>query len=268
MAFNKDMTPYFAGPKTLHVFLLLDVSGSMGNYDGDSQNLSRIEAVNQSVDSMLNSFKFIEDLKLSMISFGDCANVLMCGASPKEALQKWQPLQADGMTCLGEALRTVSEMINDRNLVVPKRSYTPIVIVLSDGGPNDDWKSALQEFKTGKRTGKCKRMAMAIGSGADENVLNMFLGDSEYQLFHADDSDKIKDFFERVVLVTTTTLGKATTVTAASNANTPATNGNEQVANPNSAAPNQQAKPQHKPSSFVGLSSVLRRDYNNDDDDL
>lgn len=47
-------------------------------------------------------------------------------------------------------------------------------------------------------------MAMAIGSDADESVLNRFIEGTDHELFFADDAEKINEFFERVTMSVTT----------------------------------------------------------------
>ena len=97
-------------------------------------------------------------------------------------------MEAEGMTPMGDALRQAKAMIEDKEQT-PSRAYRPLVVLCSDGGPNDNWESAMDDFINNGRSAKCDRMAMAIGTGADDVVLNKFIQGTQNPLFFVTKAD-------------------------------------------------------------------------------
>ncbi|MDO4837340.1 MAG: VWA domain-containing protein [Clostridia bacterium] len=189
--------------KPLPVILLLDTSGSMA--DGD-----HIGTLNRAVQEMLRDFRKAANNEASI----SVAMITFC----KEQARVYQPLadvneididrvrlEAYGMTPMGDAIRTAKAMIEDKEQI-PSRAYRPTVVLVSDGAPTDDWKSALDAFMAkDARSAKCYRMAMGIGverGTAEYDVLRQFVS-SEEQVFEATDASEISKFFQYVTISTT-----------------------------------------------------------------
>ena len=195
----KDFT--VSKPRPLPVILLADASGSM-SYEG------KIDALNQSVRQMMETFSDEDDLRaqiqVCVIAFGGDArlHVPLQPASEIVKNQSWVDLEAAGLTPLGAAMRTTADLIEDREKV-PARAYRPTVVLVSDGQPNDDWEPALIRLTQEGRAQKADRIALAIGGDADEGMLKRFLGDPEKQVYHAEDARRIKDFFRFVTMSVT-----------------------------------------------------------------
>jgi len=183
-------------PKPLPVCLLLDISGSMY---GD-----RIDELNQAVRKMLTSLaeeeKMETEILVSVISFG--SEVKIDIPYTKASQVEWTDLQVSGMTPMGKALKMAKEMIENKE-ITPSRAYRPTIVLISDGGPNDSWEQPLEDFINDGRSSKCDRMAMAIGSGADKNVLTRFIQGTEHNLFTADNAAQLHEFFQRVTMSVT-----------------------------------------------------------------
>ncbi|RBL87209.1 tellurium resistance protein, partial [Streptomyces cavourensis] len=91
----------------------------------------------------------------------------------------WQDVQVDGMTNLGEALEVVSRELQTPPM--PQRALKPVLALVSDGVPTDDWKSGLRALDATPWGKKAVRVAIAIGADADRGVLQEFLGNPELQ---------------------------------------------------------------------------------------
>ena len=197
-----DMSKYTVKTaKPMPVILLLDVSGSMAG--------SSIDELNSAVSEMLKSFTRIEVmLQISIITFGNEVKLIMQQQEARDALNNWQDLDASGMTPLGTALRLAKDMIEDKE-IIPSRSYRPLVVLVSDGEPTDDWRTPLQEFVSTGRSQKSDRMAMGIGVDFNRDILSQFIaGSSQLEVFTAADASQIKDFFKMVTMsVTRSTTG-------------------------------------------------------------
>jgi len=189
----------FTAPKAkpLPVILLLDVSGSMSG--------EKIQNLNDAVRDMLNTFSDNEngeiEIHVAIITFGAQVNLHQPLASASTV--HWQDLSADGMTPLGTALQMAKAMIEDKD-IVPSRAYRPTVVLVSDGGPNDEWQRPLSMFINDGRSGKCDRMAMAIGANADEAVLEKFIEGTSNQLLYAENAKQLRDAFKFITMSVTT----------------------------------------------------------------
>ena len=207
-------------PKPLPVILLLDVSKSMGEVcdgsfrrtgrtffeDGKTWEVveggrSRIDVLNEAVSKMIASFARAEQLDreflVSVITFGSSVGVHL--PPTKASRVVWQPLTAAGDTPLGEALTLLKARIEDRD-ITPSRAYRPVIVLVSDGKPNDEWKAPLENFVTSGRSTKCDRMAIAIGADTDEDMLHTFIAGAPHPLFKASDASQILDTFQRITM--------------------------------------------------------------------
>ena len=183
--------------KPLPVILLLDVSGSMGSG-------AKIQNLNGSVKDMLETFRGTEnseiEIHVAIITFGAEVKLHQPLASASDI--KWQDLSASGGTPLGTAFKLAKAMIEDKD-IVPSRAYRPTVVLVSDGQPSDSWQDSLQAFISDGRSAKCDRMAVAIGSDADEVVLGKFIEGTKNSLFYAENAKQLVDFFKFVTMSVT-----------------------------------------------------------------
>jgi uncharacterized protein YegL len=184
----------FTAPKAkpLPVILLLDKSGSMGG--------EPIQLLNQAVHEMIEDFSKGSgevEIQVAIITFG--AEVKLYQPLARVADIEWRDLSVDGATPMGTAIKMAKAMLEDKD-VIPSRAYRPLVVLVSDGGPTDEWQAPLKDFISTGRSAKCDRMAMAIGSNADESVLKQFMAGTEYSLFYAENAKKIREFFKFVTM--------------------------------------------------------------------
>ena len=186
-----------AKAKPLPLYLLLDVSSSMGGKKINNLN----QAVKDLIQSLAGEEKVEIEILISIITFGNTVDVHL---SPTSASQvELANLNAYGMTPMGGALKMTKGMIEDKE-ITPSRAYRPTVVLISDGMPTDSWEQSLDDFINSGRSSKCDRMAMAIGSDADESVLKQFIAGTEHNLFNANDAKDLHKFFQYVTMSVTT----------------------------------------------------------------
>ncbi|MBC6109905.1 VWA domain-containing protein [Pedobacter fastidiosus] len=176
--------------RRLPVYLLLDTSGSMSG--------EPIEAVKNGVQVMISSLRqnpqAIETAFLSVITFDNVAQQII----PLTDLASFQmvDIKATGVTALGEALKLVSNRIENevmKTTTEQKGDWKPLVFIMTDGVPTDDWLPGLNEFKRQK---VAFTVACAAGSGADTGVLKQ-ITENVVSLDTAD-SASIGKFFQWV----------------------------------------------------------------------
>lgn len=192
----KSFTASTARP--LPVVILADTSGSM-SADG------KIEALNTAMRDMISTFATLDEgraeIHVAVITFGGSASVHQDLARAVDVVMN--PLQASGMTPLGAALDLATEMIEDKQRV-PSRAYTPAIVTVSDGQPNDAWEPALERLSASPRASKAQRFALGIGEDADADVLRRFLGNPKARVYGASDAGQIQSFFKWVTMSVTT----------------------------------------------------------------
>lgn len=151
--------------RRLPVYLLLDVSGSM---QGDP-----IEAVRHGVRALISELRgdpqALETAYLSVITFNSSARQV----TPLTELMlfKEPQLSAGGATALGAALRLLADCIKSevrKSTETQKGDWRPLVFILTDGAPTDDWREAAAILKTTK---PANIIACAAGAYADTTVL-------------------------------------------------------------------------------------------------
>ena len=196
-----DVTQFASSKaKPLPIILLLDESGSMY---GD-----KINKLNEAVRKMLGSCKREEtqasEFLVSIIGFGGRDNGDGTGAriinSPTSATQiEFGGVSANGMTPLGGALKLAKGIIEDKEQT-PSRAYRPLVVLVTDGYPNDSWEQPFVDFVEYGRSAKCDRMALAVGGDTDMSMLNRFVAGTGHEVFTTDQADGIVKFFKFVTM--------------------------------------------------------------------
>lgn len=165
-----------------------------------------IEAVKNGVQVMMSLLRqnpqAIETAYLSVITFGSSAQQVV----PLTDLASFQmvDLQPGGTTALGAGLRLLSECMDreiTKTTMQQKGDWKPLVFIMTDGIPTDDWQSGMREFQKHKTA---YTVACAAGSGADAHVLQQI---SKIVVSIDTDMHSITKFFEWV----TASIGVAST---------------------------------------------------------
>jgi len=176
--------------RKLPVYLLLDTSGSMSG--------EPIEAVKNGLQLLVSTLRqdphALETAYLSVIGFGTDATVLV----PLTELVSFQSptISAGGTTAMGAALSLLARQIDaevTRTTADVKGDWKPIVFLMTDGHPTDDWSAGLRELKQ-RKLGTV--VACAAGLQGDQSILKE-ITDAVVRLDSAD-SATISAFFKWV----------------------------------------------------------------------
>lgn len=163
--------------KTMVLFFLVDTSGSMYGEKIGSLN----DAIRETVPDLKDLSQSNPDaaIKIAVMQFD--TNVRWLYPQPIDSEQfRWNDLQAGGLTELGAALLELNGKLSKTQFMQEAAgSYAPVLILLSDGGPTDNFDSALEVIKKNAWFKHAIKIAIAIGNDADKNVLTQFTGNSE-----------------------------------------------------------------------------------------
>lgn len=190
--------------RTMTLFFLIDTSGSMeGN---------KIGAVNDAVVNVLPMLNDISEtnpdaeIKVAALEFSSGVNWLY--DEPKLAKDFiWQDVTAGGLTSLGGACAELAAKLsrNGGFMQSASGSFAPAIILLSDGGPTDNYEAGLAKLQTNNWFKSAIKIAIAIGDDADKDVLKQFTGNSE-AVITVHNIDALKQII-RVVAVTSSQIG-------------------------------------------------------------
>lgn len=189
--------------RTMTLFFVIDKSGSMlGN---------KIGAVNDAVVNVLPMLDEISasnpdaEIKVAALEFSTGTNWLY--DEPKLASDfVWQDVKADGLTSLGAACVELNNKLSRNGFMQSASgSFAPAIILLSDGGPTDDFKSGLAKLQGNNWFKAAIKIAIAIGDDADKDVLKDFTGTNE-AVFTVHNIEALKQII-RVVAVTSSQIG-------------------------------------------------------------
>jgi len=154
--------------------LVLDCSGSMLDDD-------KIGLLNEGLKTLAEELKrdpiTARCGRVLVISFGGDNNVELMG-DWTDAMDFVAPtLVAGGMTPLGSAMRCALDEVESQKSQMRAAGVAykrPIVMLLSDGEPTDDWQQVAAECKSAETAHKVNVMAIGIGGQANRQILGAF----------------------------------------------------------------------------------------------
>lgn len=163
--------------RTMVLFFVVDCSGSMKG--------EKIGTVNNAIREVIPELKDISEenadaqIKIATLQFSSGAKWNVDEPVPAESF-RWQDLDAEGITDLGEACRLLNDKLSRKAFMSDATgSFAPAIFLLSDGGPTDDYKKGLGKLKENNWFKKAIKVAIAIGEDANTDVLAEFTGNIE-----------------------------------------------------------------------------------------
>ena len=105
---------------------------------------------------------------------------------------------------MGKALELAADALHVKNM--PERGLPPVLVLLSDGQPTDDFARGLKAIMDQPWGAKAVRIAIAVGDDADLDVLQKFIGNTEVKPLQAGNS---KDLAQMIKWASTVPLKAA-----------------------------------------------------------
>jgi uncharacterized protein YegL len=185
---NRDPFDIPVSRKPLHFFWIADTSGSM-SVDGKIQTLNT--AVREALPHMCAAAGENPEAEVivHVLQFADRA--AWVGEPEEVGKFEWQDLGAGGLTAMGDALGKLADQL--KMPPMPQRGLPPVLAVVSDGQPNDDFEAGLERLNSEPWAKRAVRVAVAIGKDADVGVLRQFTG-PEYPVLAANNAEQLTEF--------------------------------------------------------------------------
>ena len=160
--------------RPLHFFWMVDCSSSMS---GD-----KIGAVNHAIQECIEPMREEAagnpnaQLYIRTLKFASGASWVTAEPVPIEEFA-WEDVEANGITDMGKAFELLAGQLSMPPM--PDRALPPVIVLLTDGYPTDDWKRPLEKLLKMPWGKKAVKVAIAIGKDAERSVLEAFTGNPE-----------------------------------------------------------------------------------------
>lgn len=208
---NNPLLEMEAPPRpTMTLILMLDTSGSMSG--------AKIGSLNSALEETVPELKKIAEgnadaeIKIAIMEFSSGFKWLTPAPVPMENFEWTTSLTASGVTDLGSACEDLAKKLSRKEggfMLQASASYAPVLILMSDGGPTDNFEAGMKKLEQNNWYKAAIKCAMAIGNDADKAVLARFTGTPEAVVEVHNSQDLIK--MVRFIAVTSTQIGSTST---------------------------------------------------------
>ena len=165
--------------KELHVFYILDTSGSMEG--------AKISALNHAMEECTAALKTPAKsngdakMKIAVMEFNSgCRWITSNGPEDLEEDFEYEYLKAGGLTDIGAALKELNSKLSRHEFLNSMTgALMPVIIFMTDGNATDDYQKALQEIRKNRWFARGTKIGFAIGDDPDYKMLSSVVGNSE-----------------------------------------------------------------------------------------
>lgn len=187
--------------KSLVIFFLIDTSGSMRG--------KKMGELNTVMEELIPEIRKVgeadTDVKLAVLTFSTDVKWMYSEPVSIEDFE-WTRLEASGVTSMGAAFNELSERMSRNGFLnSPSLSFAPVIFLMTDGYPSDDYRTALETLKANSWYKFGLKAALGIGSEANDEMLAEFTG-SEDTVVHAYSGNQLAQMI-KIVAVTASQIG-------------------------------------------------------------
>ncbi len=209
---KKDLTE--VPRKELHVFYVLDTSGSMEGASISSLN----HAMEECTEALQTIAKSNADaqLKIAVLEFNSGFKWITHNGPEHMDDFQWDYLKAGGITDIGKALAELDNKLSkDGFLKSMTGAFMPVIIFMTDGYATDDYGKSLSQIRQNKWFKHSTKIGFAIGSDPDTSMIASIVGNSE-AVIRTTDLDLFKRLMKFVTVTASVMVSKTTISTDAS----------------------------------------------------
>ena len=187
--------------KSLVIFFLIDTSGSMKG--------TKMGELNTVMEELIPEIRRVgeadTDVKVAVLTF---SNSVMWMYSEPISIEdfEWTRLRADGVTSMGAAFKELSiRMSRNSFLNSPSLSFAPVIFLMTDGYPSDNYKEGLRELQKNSWYKYGLKTALGIGKEANDDMLAEFTGTPD-TVVHAYSGGQLAHLI-KIIAVTSSQIG-------------------------------------------------------------
>lgn len=175
--------------RPLRFYWVLDVSGSM---EGE-----KIAQLNYAIREALPAMKDVAEnqenasVEIRVLTFASGFRWMTPSTVPLGEFS-WTDVTPGGVTDMGAALSEMAEELMPENM--PARGMPPVVVLVTDGGPTDDFASGLKDFMAQPWGQRAVRLGIGVGTESDQTVLREFIDHPEIEPLPANNSADLVKF--------------------------------------------------------------------------
>ena len=195
--------------KSMVMFFLIDTSGSMAGRS--------IASVNDAMREIIPDIQGISDenadaeIKLAVMDFADDPKWISAEPQVLSAVF-WNDLSAGGGTNMGKAFKELSSKLDKSAFLNdPAGIKAPVIILLTDGAPGDNYKEGIKTLNQNKYFNKSIKIALGV-EDANMSVLEEFTGNREAAIYLKDKS--LLKRLLHVVSVSSSVVGSKTSISS------------------------------------------------------
>lgn len=187
--------------KSLVIFFLIDTSASMKG--------KKMGELNTVMEELIPEIRRVgeadTDVKIAVLTFATKINWMYSSPISIEDFE-WGRLSASGITNMGAAFTELSaRMSRNGFLNSPSLSFAPVIFLMTDGYPSDDYKAGLEELSTNSWYKFGLKAALGIGNEANDDMLAEFTG-SKDTVVHAYTGGQLAHMI-KIIAVTASQIG-------------------------------------------------------------
>ena len=173
--------------RPLHFIWICDCSGSMA-VDGKIQALNN--AIREAIPHMQQVAQDNPNAAVVVRAIKFSSGAQWHISQPVSVADfKWADLTAEGVTDMGKALSILADQLKMPPMT--DRALPPVLVLLSDGQPTDDFAGGLKALMDQPWGKKAVRIAIAIGEDADHDDLQKFIGHPELKPLQANNPEAL-----------------------------------------------------------------------------
>ena len=167
---------------TMVLFFIVDTSGSMAGEKIGSLNVAAQEVISDEIRH-ISEENTTAQIKIAVMEFATGTEWMYPEPIEVEKFQ-WKDLEAGGITTLGEAYNELNNKLSTTTGFMKEASgsFAPAIILMSDGEPTDNWEINLEKLRKNNWFKAAIKTAIAIGDGANQEILAKFTGNEEMVL--------------------------------------------------------------------------------------
>ena len=187
--------------KSLVIFFLIDTSGSMRG--------TKMGELNTGMEERIPEIRRVgeadTDVKLAVLTFSTDVKWMYSQPINIEEFE-WTRLNAEGVTSMGAAFKELSlRMSRNSFLNSPSLSFAPVIFLMTDGYPSDDYQAGLKALQSNSWYKFGLKAALGIGQEANDDMLAEFTGTKD-TVVHAYSGGQLAQMI-KVVAVTASQIG-------------------------------------------------------------